>query len=49
MLVIIEIIPYKTFKEKIRIVKAYDGKAFIEVTKGYIYIERYEKQGGMVS
>jgi len=40
---IIEIIPYNNFKEKIKITKQYDGKAYIKIYDDYIYIERYEK------
>ena len=38
----IEVIPYSTFKERIRIVKNHLGKGCITVEKGYIYIERIE-------
>ena len=33
----IEVIPYKTFKEKINITKRYDGQ-YMEVEKDYIII-----------
>lgn len=40
---IVEIIPYNNFREKIRITKQYDGKAYIKIYDDYIYIERYEE------
>jgi len=36
---IIEAIPYRTFKEKVSIVKSYRGKAKIEIYSSYIYVE----------
>lgn len=42
VMIVVETIPYKTFKERIRIVKALDGKGHIEIEKGYVYIERIE-------
>ena len=40
---VIEVIPYRTFKDKLNITKEYDGKVKIEVFKDTIYIERTEK------
>ena len=40
---VIEVIPYRSFREKIRIVKTVEGKAKIEIHKDYIYVERTEK------
>lgn len=40
MLVVIEVVPYRCFKEKIRIVKSFEGKGKIEIFKGYVYIEQ---------
>jgi hypothetical protein len=38
--VVIEIIPYGSFKEKMQITKKYDGKAKIEILDNrYIYVE----------
>lgn len=37
---VIELIPYKTFKEKISITKLYRG-AYAEVMDKYIYVERW--------
>lgn len=42
--VVVQAIPYKTFKERLRIVKEHSGeKTKIEVNKTYIYIERVEE------
>lgn len=38
--IIVEVIPFKTFKEKIAITKQFYGKAKMEIHKGYVYIER---------
>ena len=35
----IEVIPYKTFKERLKIVKEYDKKARITIYKDYVYYE----------
>ncbi len=35
----IEVIPYKTFKERLKIVKEYDKKAKITIYKDYVYCE----------
>ena len=40
---VVEIIPFKTFKEKIAITKKFDGKAKIEIHKNYIYVEQIVK------
>ncbi|WP_291548031.1 hypothetical protein [Clostridium sp. HMP27] len=42
-MIVIEVIPYRTFKEKIKLVKEHLGQGKIEVYKSYIYIEREEK------
>lgn len=39
---VVELIPYKSFKERLRIVQALVGKASIEIFKDYIYVERSE-------
>ena len=39
---VVELIPYSTFKERLKIVKEYDKKAKIEIFENYIYIERTE-------
>ena len=39
---VVELIPYSTFKERLKIVKEYDKKAKIEILENYIYIERTE-------
>lgn len=39
---VVELIPYSTFKERLKIVKEYDKKAKIEILEDYIYIERTE-------
>lgn len=48
MVIVIEVIPYSTFKEKIRLVKAYSGQGKIEIFDSYVYIEKIErnKMGG---
>lgn len=38
---VIECIPYKDFKDKMRITKALDGKGRIEMWNGWIYFERW--------
>lgn len=43
VILVIECIPYKTFREKIRIVAEYAGKAKVEVYEDYIYIEKIEE------
>lgn len=40
---VIEVIPYRTFKEKLRIVKEHEGRGRIEIHSNYIYVERIEK------
>lgn len=44
MLTIVEVIRYKTFKERLQLVKEYTGRAYIEVCNGYLYIERVEEE-----
>jgi hypothetical protein len=39
---VVELIPYSTFKERLKIIKEYDRKAKIEIFEDYIYIERTE-------
>ena len=39
-LLIIEIIKYENFKDKLNITKKYRGKAKMEIYKDYIYVER---------
>ena len=42
---VIEFIPYKDFKEKLKLTKEYDGKAKIEIVEDkYMYVEREVKQ-----
>lgn len=38
--IIVEVIPFRTFKEKIAITKQFYGKAKMEIYKDFIYIER---------
>lgn len=40
---VVEAIPYKNFKEQIKITKKYRKMKVIEVLDGFIYIERWEK------
>lgn len=40
---IIEVIPYSSFKEKISIVKKYKGQADIEIEDDYVCIMKYGK------
>ena len=39
---VVEIIPYSTFKERLKIIKEYDKKAKISIFEDYIYVERTE-------
>lgn len=39
-MVIIEVIPYKTFRQRLQVIKEYDGKGKIIIYDHYIYIER---------
>ena len=39
---VVELIPYSTFKERLKIIKQYDKKARIEILENYIYVERTE-------
>jgi len=36
---VIEVIPFKSFRQKMAIVKTYEGKARIEIHSNYIYVE----------
>ena len=39
---VVELIPYSTFKERLKIIKQYDQKAKVEIFENYIYVERTE-------
>lgn len=39
-MLIIEVIPYKTFRERLQVTKEYDGRGKIIIYDQYIYIER---------
>lgn len=39
-LITVEYIPYKTFKDKIKITKKNLGKAKIEIYENYVYLEK---------
>ena len=39
---VVELIPYSTFKERLKIIKQYDQKSKIEIFEKYIYVERTE-------
>jgi len=41
---IVKVIPYKTFKQRIRIVKQHIGKARIEVCDRYIIVVKFEEE-----
>ena len=41
-MIVVEVIPYCSFQEKIKITKENDGKSRIEVFEDYIYVERRE-------
>ena len=43
-MLVIEMIPYNSFREKLKITKENDGKARIEVFEDYIYVERREER-----
>lgn len=42
-LVNVEVIPYKSFKDKVRIAKKYEGCAKVEDMGGYIYVMKVVK------
>jgi hypothetical protein len=42
MIVVVEVIPYKSFKDKLRITKTAKGKVTVE--KDYIMVERVEEE-----
>lgn len=45
-MIVIEVIPFKTFKERIQIVKKYAKSGVrVRIYKTYIYIERIEGEG----
>ncbi len=44
---VIEVIPYKSFKERVKIVKSFIGKAKVEVFEDYVLIDRIE--GGNIN
>ena len=39
---VVELIPYSTFKERLKIIKQFDKKAKIEIFEKHIYVERIE-------
>ena len=39
---VVELIPYSTFKERLKIIKQFDKKAKIEIFDKHIYVERTE-------
>lgn len=41
---VVEVIFFKSFKERLQLMKRYIGKAYVEVYKDYIYIERMEEE-----
>lgn len=41
---VVELIPYSTFKERLRIVKEHIGTGYVEVFDDFIYIERWENE-----
>lgn len=43
ILKVIEVIPFRSFKEKIKIVQQHEGKGKIEIYDNIVYIERTEK------
>lgn len=42
-MLVIEAIPYESFKERIGIVKEYEGTGTIIILDGCVYIERIER------
>lgn len=40
---VVRVIPYKTFKEKLRITKKYDFIAKMEIFDKYVYVEMREQ------
>lgn len=45
-MIVVQVIPYKTFKERLQLVKKYEGKAKIIIYDQYIYIEMKEGKKG---
>lgn len=39
---VVEVIPFRTFRERLAIMKRILGTGYIEVEKNYIYLERLE-------
>lgn len=42
-MIVIEVIPFKTFKERLQLVKEYDRKGRVRVYSNYVYVEIHEK------
>lgn len=43
---VVQVIPYKTFKERLKLVKQYEGAAKIIIYDQYIYVEMKEDKKG---
>jgi hypothetical protein len=43
-MIVIEVIPFKTFKERLRLVKEYERRGKVEVYTDYVYVEMREKE-----
>ncbi|HIG0360424.1 TPA: hypothetical protein ACX96Z_002013 [Clostridium sporogenes] len=41
-MIVVEVIPYRSFKHRLHLIKKYIGKAKIIVYDAYIYVERIE-------
>lgn len=41
-MIVVEVIPYRSFKHRLQLVKEYVGKAKIIIYDTYIYVERIE-------
>lgn len=41
-MLVVEVIPFRSFKERLQLVKRYIGKAQIIIYDTYVYIERIE-------
>ena len=39
----IEMIPFNSFKEKLKVVKEFEGKAYVEIIGNYVFVEMRAK------
>ena len=43
-MIVIEVIPFKTFKKRLQLVKEYEKKGMVRVYSDYVYVEIHEKE-----